>query len=224
MLIVCAHSKKTAAKGADGLMLCGRCKSTNYCSRECQKVDWKQHKKFCSHQEPLSRGVGMALRIHGKAAGNRTQPERESAPEERMAGSYQMAQLLPDEEREGVNAPNPLATATYEDVSHFTPAKVLEWLECIGFLQVFHEIPAVRAALDESALSGSGLLESARNPVDLERCLPFGPARHLSRIVRELREAHGRVPTCQYNESMLTSTQRLPSWWDLRELPASMEW
>ena len=26
---------------------CGKCKQTRYCSQECQKVDWKTHKKFC---------------------------------------------------------------------------------------------------------------------------------------------------------------------------------
>jgi hypothetical protein len=29
------------------LLTCARCKSTRYCSQECQKVDWKGHKKNC---------------------------------------------------------------------------------------------------------------------------------------------------------------------------------
>jgi hypothetical protein len=30
-----------------GLMKCGRCKITYYCSKECQKKHWSQHKKVC---------------------------------------------------------------------------------------------------------------------------------------------------------------------------------
>jgi hypothetical protein len=26
---------------------CGECKKARYCSQECQKVDWKTHKKSC---------------------------------------------------------------------------------------------------------------------------------------------------------------------------------
>lgn len=33
------------------LMACKRCKSVKYCSQECQKVDWKIHKKTCAPAE-----------------------------------------------------------------------------------------------------------------------------------------------------------------------------
>jgi hypothetical protein len=33
--------------GKPKLLVCGACKSTNYCSAECQKGDWKKHKLAC---------------------------------------------------------------------------------------------------------------------------------------------------------------------------------
>ncbi|KAJ6536157.1 hypothetical protein B0H19DRAFT_1270954 [Mycena capillaripes] len=35
------------SKGRDDLKSCGRCRLVRYCSSECQKKDWKNHKKFC---------------------------------------------------------------------------------------------------------------------------------------------------------------------------------
>lgn len=40
---VCHTCKKTQPK----MTMCGKCKYTNYCSRECQKLDWKEHKNIC---------------------------------------------------------------------------------------------------------------------------------------------------------------------------------
>ena len=31
-----------------GGMNCSRCKMVSYCSKECQKKDWKRHKKSCN--------------------------------------------------------------------------------------------------------------------------------------------------------------------------------
>lgn len=31
----------------DGLMLCSRCQCLYYCNEDCQKADWKRHKKYC---------------------------------------------------------------------------------------------------------------------------------------------------------------------------------
>ena len=32
---------------ADRLSLCGRCQSVAYCSVECQRADWRTHKRVC---------------------------------------------------------------------------------------------------------------------------------------------------------------------------------
>ena len=41
----CAGCKKP--EGVVKLMVCAKCRSTSYCSRDCQKADWKDHKKSC---------------------------------------------------------------------------------------------------------------------------------------------------------------------------------
>lgn len=35
-------------KSGQQLKSCAKCKSASYCSRECQKSDWKKHKKYCT--------------------------------------------------------------------------------------------------------------------------------------------------------------------------------
>jgi hypothetical protein len=41
----CAYAK--CAKKSIKLRVCARCECTQYCSRDCQAADWKQHKKVC---------------------------------------------------------------------------------------------------------------------------------------------------------------------------------
>lgn len=39
---------KTCLKENVKLLTCGRCKSVHYCSKDCQKKDWKSHKAVCA--------------------------------------------------------------------------------------------------------------------------------------------------------------------------------
>lgn len=44
---VCATCRKDKSTLPNPLKKCSGCGGPRYCSRECQKADWKQHKKFC---------------------------------------------------------------------------------------------------------------------------------------------------------------------------------
>lgn len=46
----CATCQKTEATNAKPLLRCSGCKSITYCNKDCQKADWKNHKKDCSFQ------------------------------------------------------------------------------------------------------------------------------------------------------------------------------
>lgn len=35
------------SQATDNMKRCGKCKTTFYCSKECQNVDWGKHKSFC---------------------------------------------------------------------------------------------------------------------------------------------------------------------------------
>lgn len=43
-LRICTYCKKTDLN----MSKCAKCKISNYCSRECQKLDWKNHKQICN--------------------------------------------------------------------------------------------------------------------------------------------------------------------------------
>ena len=43
----CGGCSAVRAEGAKAYSVCGGCKEMYYCSRECQKKDWKTHKPDC---------------------------------------------------------------------------------------------------------------------------------------------------------------------------------
>jgi len=46
--ITCHVCDDTADEAPDGkLFTCSKCKAVSYCSKECQKEDWKEHKRIC---------------------------------------------------------------------------------------------------------------------------------------------------------------------------------
>ncbi|KAH8175800.1 MYND finger domain-containing protein [Sarocladium implicatum] len=48
MATACASCTKSDTEA--GLKRCAKCQTTYYCSRDCQKADWKVHKKICGKQ------------------------------------------------------------------------------------------------------------------------------------------------------------------------------
>jgi splicing suppressor protein 51 len=61
----CAKCNKTAAeRGVANLNVCAKCKTTVYCNRDCQKDDWKVHRKICAKQANANAGAGTFKTEH----------------------------------------------------------------------------------------------------------------------------------------------------------------
>jgi hypothetical protein len=56
--IVCSYCKK-----GEKLKKCSRCKSSYYCSNECQLKDWGNHKKYCGNFEYNKENIKMCKNI-----------------------------------------------------------------------------------------------------------------------------------------------------------------
>lgn len=64
----CQTCKKTPPQVA--LKRCAKCSSTNYCSRDCQKADWKSHRKTCGRQDAGQSSPGSSNRGAAGGAGS----------------------------------------------------------------------------------------------------------------------------------------------------------
>ncbi|KAL3419753.1 hypothetical protein PVAG01_08251 [Phlyctema vagabunda] len=69
----CATCLKKESTLSEPLQRCAKCKTTRYCSRECQKEDWKTHKRTChsaSTADPRGSTSSQARHNPGSSAIN----------------------------------------------------------------------------------------------------------------------------------------------------------
>lgn len=59
---LCWTCGSSESKSGMKLLSCQQCKYAKYCGRDCQKSDWKKHKKFCRHIQGYAVLVSLADR------------------------------------------------------------------------------------------------------------------------------------------------------------------
>ncbi|KAK3710703.1 hypothetical protein LTR37_010122 [Vermiconidia calcicola] len=55
--LTCATCSKAGATNGSPLQKCGGCRTTFYCSKDCQKADWKSHRTSCKKQNSTNSGT-----------------------------------------------------------------------------------------------------------------------------------------------------------------------
>jgi hypothetical protein len=66
----CSVCQKNASEVPGALQRCGRCHDRLYCSLECQKSDWKQHKKTCGKKPHDESDDVLSVRLECARDGN----------------------------------------------------------------------------------------------------------------------------------------------------------
>ena len=76
----CTHCRKEPDGEVQKLRLCSGCGNTKYCCRECQKADWKNHKKVCSSKDKFAKsGNSHVSKISPLDYYHTVMPESEAA-------------------------------------------------------------------------------------------------------------------------------------------------
>ena len=82
--VICGGCKKDSSWFSDGLMKCSKCNTKSYCSRGCQRGDWKEHKKVCGESNDQQSSSSAA------------QPMDPSEYYHKVAHTVQEAKILAD--------------------------------------------------------------------------------------------------------------------------------
>jgi len=66
--VKCNLPEEEVREGSTRMMRCSACQYTTYCSRECQKADWKEHKKNCQAHQKADAMMTTLTDINGNFA------------------------------------------------------------------------------------------------------------------------------------------------------------
>ena len=64
----CANCSKVHEVNGTSLQRCSGCRATYYCSKDCQKADWKQHKTACRSSNSNGAGSGQTGQSGSKSS------------------------------------------------------------------------------------------------------------------------------------------------------------